>query len=86
MMGMPAPPAPPPPTAKQQKAAMLDSELKGAGFSTEKIDSMLAAANDVIGCGPACQRQRRIDKLETAVNVAHDNVDRTVRKRGTGSG
>ena len=72
MLGAPPPPAP---TAKQQKAAMLDSELKGAGFSAKKIDDMVAAANDVIGCGPACQRQRRIDKLETAVNTARDNVD-----------
>ena len=61
-------------TAKQQKAEMLDNELKGAGFTPAKIDKMVAAANDVIGCGPECQRQRRIDDLQTAVNKARNNV------------
>ena len=55
---------------KQQKAELLDNELKQAGFSNSKIDQMIADANDVIGCGPECQRERRINELQREVNEA----------------
>jgi hypothetical protein len=59
---------------KQQKAALLDTELQNAGFSESKIDQMLSDANDIIGCGPECQRQRRINELQRDVNEAKSHI------------
>ena len=59
---------------KQQKAELLDNELKQAGFSSSKIDQMIADANDVIGCGPECQRERRINELQREVNEAKSQI------------
>ena len=61
--------------SKVQKAQMIDSELKGAGFDSGQIDNMVAQANDVIGCDANCRKQRRIDELQAAVNEAQDDVD-----------
>ena len=59
---------------KQQKAALLDKELQNAGFSESKIDQMISDANDIIGCGPECQRQRRINELQRDVNEAKSQI------------
>ena len=57
-----------------EKKAALESELTKHGFTHDKIDSMLTQVNDLVGCGPVCQREKRVNELQKAVHAAKEQV------------
>ena len=57
-----------------RKKAALQQELQAHGFDHAKIDSMLSQVNDIVGCGPVCQKEKRIKELQKAVANAKQQV------------
>jgi hypothetical protein len=69
-------------TDAAQKKTMLTNELHAHGFTDDKIDLMLKQVNDIVGCGPVCQREKRIKKLkEDVVKAKQDIVEGPQRLR-----
>ena len=60
--------------SNKQKANALDKELQQAGFTKDKIDEMISTANDVIGCGPECQKAKKINRLRAKVNEISQQI------------
>lgn len=57
-----------------KKKEALETELHAHGFDHAKIDSMLSQVNDIVGCGPVCQKEKRIEDLQKAVAKAKQQV------------
>lgn len=60
--------------SNRQKAALLDKQLQQAGFTQDKIDNMITTANDIIGCGPECQKAKKVAALRAKVNKISQQI------------
>lgn len=57
-----------------QKKKILTKELEAHGFTNDKIDSMLKQVNDIVGCGPTCQKEKRIEQLKRDIVKAKQDL------------
>ena len=52
----------------------ITKELKKEGLSAETIDKMMIQMNNLIRCGPTCQRNNKIDTLKKKYEAAQQDV------------